>query len=173
MKYLTALLLCILLSSFTLSGGAPVSDSERWLYAVESDIIRLHNEKRAELGLTKLVPDERLHLASRTRSSEMFRYDYFAHSRPNGDAWFTVLDEAGVSGYYASENIAKGSQQGGAAAAQDILCAQFWQSEWENSPPHREAIIDPGVSSIGVGFYYVETGGFVAVYGTVLFAAIM
>jgi uncharacterized protein YkwD len=171
--YPAVILLCLLLGSFTLSGAIPPQEpAESYLFAVEDEIIRLTNEKRAASGLPALVPDERLTQASRMRSSEMFRYEYFSHLRPNGDAWHTVLDETGLSGRYASENIAKGSYRGVSGGALNIICARFWQNEWENSPPHLEAIIDPNVSSIGVGFYHVVKGDFVAVYGTVMFAAL-
>ena len=62
---------------------------------VESEIIELTNEERENNGLSSLQTSENLQAAARIRARELVKAGpkKFAHSRPNGDEWSTVLIE--------------------------------------------------------------------------------
>ena len=140
--------------------------------ALEDEILFLTNQRRVQLGLGLLAPNTTLRQAARIRSREMYYYNYFDHLRPDGTEWHTVLDLFAMPKIHASENIAKGSYIGEPGQSRNLLSAAFWQNEWENSPPHYESIIDPDVTQLGVGFYYVITDDTVEIYATALFAAL-
>lgn len=143
---------------------------EYYLSALEDQIISLTNKTRSAHGLSELKFNADLKMSARTRSREMFVGGYFEHKRPNGQEWYTVLSEMGLPPMHARENIAMGKYQGPVGQSGNLLSPEFWQEQWEKSESHYEAIIDPSLTDVGVGFYYVVTDDYVSAYITVMFA---
>ena len=142
-----------------------------YLRDVESEVIDLINAERARLGLNELTYDPNLRSSARIRSAEMYINDYFAHKRPNGNDWSTVLKvdvPIWRSGIKAAENIAALKTQVNYAY---IESGDYWYTEWENSSSHYAAMIDPRYTHVGVGIVYVYDGTLYHGYATTHFAS--
>jgi uncharacterized protein YkwD len=133
--------------------------------AVEATIIKLTNLERFGLGLKGLKPNPQLAIAARQHSREMGEKDYFAHESPVAE-WREPWQRAYRAGYWGmsvGENIVM--VRNGDFANDDAIAADFVR-RWMNSKPHRENILKPDWSLIGVGV--VKVGN--AIFGTQLFA---
>lgn len=103
------------------------------------EMFRLVNELRAEEGLAPLARLDGLDEAAQIRAAEGSAY--FSHDRPDGRSCFTVLSECGLDRYYAAgENLARCSQDPNEAFRL-----------WMNSDEHRENMLDPDYTHMGVG----------------------
>ena len=103
-------------------------------------LLNLVNNERNKNGIASLTYDETLELCAYVRSKEI--KTLFSHTRPSGESCFTVLDEFGYKYSTAGENIAYGQQ-----TAQEVFTA------WMNSQGHRENILSPSFTRIGMGRY--------------------
>ena len=116
------------------SGGDPAE-----LFSFEAEVIRLVNEERAEYGLPALT-------AAAAKRAEEISSDY-GHDRPDGSSCFTVLPEFGIRYETAGENIAAGQR----TPAQVVRA-------WMNSEGHRNNILNPDFTQIGVGYTHTNRG---------------
>ena len=113
---------------------------------IEDQVMELINEERERLGIAPLKPNPDLTLAAHVRAAELYVCDYFAHLRPNGDPWNTVLDsQVPVEYSNAAENLAWSNQPVGGEVE-----AQRWFDLWKNSPSHYAAMTDPLYSHFGL-----------------------
>jgi uncharacterized protein YkwD len=117
----------------------------------------LLNEQRAKQGIAALRYDARLEAASQAHSDDMVRRDFFEHDTPDGVEPYQRMLAAGyaATNAFTGENIARG--EGPESSPAEILDA------WMDSPPHREAILHPQYSEVGVGVAY---GAKAAMYTT-------
>jgi uncharacterized protein YkwD len=105
----------------------------------------LLNEERAAEGLAPLRYEARLELASQRHSEDMVRRRFFAHDTPDGvDPQARIL----ATGYaannaYTGENLAWGERA--ESSPVEIVDA------WMRSPGHRENILRPDFTEVGVG----------------------
>lgn len=120
-----------------------VDDPENPLFAKQ--VMELVNKERAKEGLPALTTDERITKAAMVRAAEL--EELFSHTRPDGTACFTALNEAGVSYWTAGENIAMGQW-----SPESVM------NSWMNSPGHRANILDRSFRKIGVGYYRDKYG---------------
>lgn len=104
-------------------------------YALE--VINLVNQERVAAGLDELVIDEGLCEVAAVRAAEI--QSLFSHTRPDGSSCFTALEDIGVQHTLTGENIAIGQ-----ASPQAVVQA------WMESPGHRENILNPSFTRIGV-----------------------
>ena len=109
------------------------------------EVIRLVNEERKKAGLNPLETNNELTAAAEVRAEEI--NEVFGHTRPNGKACKTALEEAGYEGVYAGENIA-----GGQKTPKKVVEA------WLNSEGHRNNIFNPDAKYTGVGFLHKVEG---------------
>lgn len=109
-------------------------------------IVDLVNEERTKAGLTPLTLDIQLGTAAQIRAEEQFTL--FSHSRPNGSAYRTVLDENGISYMGCGENVAYG-----------FRTPQAVMEGWMNSEGHKANILHEKFTHIGIG-YYVGSNGY-------------
>ena len=109
--------------------------------AFAAEVLRLTNVERARHNLPPLSgANSGLNSAAQRRAVEIATS--FSHTRPNGSAWSTVLNEFPVGNRIASgENIARGQT----TPAQVV-------AGWMASPGHRENILRP-FTHLGVGVY--------------------
>lgn len=103
-------------------------------------VLELVNKERTSRGLKALTLENSLCCAAQKRASEIT--SKMSHTRPNGKECFTVLNEMNISYNYAGENIG-----GGFSNPESVV------SGWMNSKGHRENILDPYFTKLGVGYY--------------------
>jgi uncharacterized YkwD family protein len=137
------------------SKSSPSSTDSSNILAIEREVVRLVNIERAKKGLQPLKISEKLSKVARTKSQDMKDNHYFSHESPTYGSPFDMLKHFGVSYQTAGENIAAG--QPTAAAVVD---------GWMNSQGHRENILHPSYTHIGVGYV---SGGDYGTYWTQLF----
>lgn len=115
-------------------------------YAIRDAI----NAQRTAEGLEELTLSGRLSAVSSVRAYETSLV--FSHTRPDGRDCFTVLGDYGVGYGRAAENLLQCSD--GYSAADMVAL-------WMSSSGHRANILDPEVSTVGIGVY--RSGGMIYV----------
>jgi len=116
--------------------------------AFAQEIFELTNAARITEGLSPLSINVKL-VAVATKRAEEISVS-FAHERPSGASWETVLEEYEAAPYRtASENIVRSSAP---ATAKRFIEGLM------NSPSHRENILHPAFTRLGVGVYRDEKG---------------
>lgn len=116
---------------------------------VEQRVFDLTNEQRTQWGLRPLYHDGSLSAAARRHSEDMLRRGFFDHVNPDHE---TPADRValihrqliGSSG----ENI---WMRSGDAASQVSSLAKEALASWMASPAHRENILTPHYTHLGVG----------------------
>lgn len=112
--------------------------------AVVNQMISEVNQVRTQAGLLPLSEAEELSLVATERSSDMVTRNYFGHTTPDGRTVFTMLHERGIIYNIAGENLAwnnAAERSTSSVAIQGFL----------NSPTHRDILLSPEFSQIGVG----------------------
>lgn len=110
----------------------------------QREVLRLVNEKRAELGIKMLSGSEGLNRAADIRAEEIFRN--FDHVRPDGSGWYTIYAEVGVAPGYMGENIAAGR-----STPAEVF------DQWMNSPDHYANMISENYTYMGVGYFETDS----------------
>ena len=116
----------------------------------EEQVLALVNQERTKEGLQPLVLEPSLRDAARTHSRNMAQQDFFDHTGADGSRFTDRIRETGFSITGASaENIAAGS------ATPEAVVRQ-----WMNSSGHRANILNPALTQLGVGHYFLanDTG---------------
>lgn len=108
-------------------------------------IVSLVNQERAKAGLSAVTLETNLANAANKRAHEI--ESSFAHTRPNGSSFSTVLAENGVKYSGAGENIAYGQK-----SPTEVM------NGWMNSEGHRANILNANFTTIGVGYYQNASG---------------
>jgi len=119
------------------------------LQEVERLIFQLSNEVRRQQGLPPLEGDPALDLTAWTHSDDMLRRDFFSHTNPDGlSARDRLARGTGATGLQSGENIWAGSGQN---YADSWGLARMVVDQWLWSPEHRENLLCPAYSHLGVG----------------------
>lgn len=113
----------------------------------EQQVVDLVNEERAKVGLSPLQLDTALSNVARYKSADMRDKQYFSHQSPTYGSPFEMMDQFGIEYQYAGENIAAGQ-----------VSPEAVMEAWMNSQGHRENILNPNYTHIGVG--YVSGGSY-------------
>jgi uncharacterized YkwD family protein/spore coat assembly protein SafA len=121
----------------------------------ENQVIDLVNTERAKVGLPSLKANWEVSRVARYKSADMRDQGYFQHDSPVYGSPFTMLRSFGVSFESAGENIAAGQR-----TPQEVV------QSWMNSPGHRQNILHPQFTQIGVG---LAKGGKYGFYWTQMF----
>ena len=124
---------------------------------IETEVLNIINQRRAENGAGPLELDESLTQVAYAHSLDMVERNFFNHSNPDGLSPFDRMKNYGIEYSSAAENIAAGQQ-----TPEDVMEA------WMNSPGHRKNILNPAYNKIGIG---VAKGGFYGIYWTTCFIA--
>lgn len=105
----------------------------------EQHMVELVNEERAKQGLSTLRVEEKMTIVVRKHSRDMFERRYFSHYSPEGRDVGYRAREGGIEYTLIGENL---------AYAPDVMSAHrgFMESE-----AHRQNILDPTFSRIGIG----------------------
>ncbi|NLI58910.1 MAG: SafA/ExsA family spore coat assembly protein [Clostridium sp.] len=108
--------------------------------ALENEVIKLVNSERAKNGLPALKANWQVSRVARYKSQDMIDKNYFSHTSPTYGSPFRMLETFGVSFSAAGENIAMGQR-----TPSEVMNA------WMGSPGHRNNILSPSFTEIGVG----------------------
>lgn len=122
-------------------------DTTTYAGTVDS-IVRMVNNRRAEAGLAALTHLEIVDVPATIRAQEVSKF--WSHTRPDGRSFDTVLTECGMSYRGKGENL----------FAANVLDASEAMTNWMNSPDHRENILRPAFTGIGVGIVRGSDGDY-------------
>jgi hypothetical protein len=129
--------------------------------AAEQQLFGLTNQARTSAGLPALRWDSTLAGIARWRSQDMATRNYFSHNiPPTGEMVFDVMDQQGYCYRLAGENIGWNNYP-------DDQATDVVQTDFLNSPEHRQNIMGPAWKVAGVGAYKLADG---RKFYTVLFA---
>jgi uncharacterized protein YkwD len=120
--------------------GEPSTDTHKALFTALNNF-RINN------GLEPLIYSERLEIAADAHVRDLYERGFFAHINPDGANPGKRALQAGFCHEYVGENIAAGQKS-----------VQAAQNAWENSPSHRENMLQPAYRYAGVGFYQDPSG---------------
>lgn len=114
--------------------------------AMETNLLALINQERANAGLAPYVLEAGLTKIARTRSQQLIDQNYFAHRDPYGYSMYVeLLAYFGYSSYaWAGENLAMNNWPVDTADDEAIRGLM-------NSPTHRANILASDFTRIGVG----------------------
>jgi len=127
---------------------------------LEAGVVAGINAQRAAAGLPLLQLDPELVTVARERSSDMAQEGYFAHVSPTGETFSSLMQAQGVPCSWCGENIAYNNYP-------DDQTVAVVLSAWMASSGHRDNILRPTFSRVGVG---VALGGSGVKYYTAVFA---
>ncbi|WP_202081099.1 SafA/ExsA family spore coat assembly protein [Caldalkalibacillus salinus] len=116
----------------------PVIDE---LKRLEHRVIQLCNQEREKRGLQPLRADWQVSRVARHKSQDMRDRNYFSHTSPTYGSPFNMLRNYNISYRSAGENIAMGQR-----TANEVV------QGWMKSQGHRENILNPQFTHIGVGY---------------------
>ncbi|GGA23843.1 CAP domain-containing protein [Paenibacillus physcomitrellae] len=107
-----------------------------------AQVVKLVNQERQKAGLKPLVIHTNLTKLAKDKVVDMYNHKYFSHTSPKFGSPFDMMDSYKISYNYAGENLARGQQ----TPAQVV-------KDWMNSPGHRQNMLNPHYTLIGVGYY--------------------
>lgn len=113
----------------------------------ENEVIRLLNVQRSKGGLQPLTQNWQLSRVARYKSQDMIDKGYFSHTSPTYGSPFRMMESFGIRYSAAGENIAMGQR-----SPAEVMNA------WMNSPGHRNNIMSPSFTQIGVGLAKDKNG---------------
>ena len=99
----------------------------------------LINSERTANGLIPLRIDKSLDQAAKNKSLDMVNRNYFEHYAFDLAPWDFIIS-AGYNYLYAGENL-----------AMDFNTAEGTVNAWMKSPAHRDNILNPDYSDMGIG----------------------
>lgn len=107
---------------------------------VPSVVVDLTNRHRSEASVDELATNPLLEQAAQLKAEDMAARGYFSHYSPEGVSPWTWLDRVGYNYEIAGENLAVNYFSSASVAR-----------AWMKSPTHRENILRPEFSEIGIG----------------------
>ncbi|MGL4343982.1 MAG: CAP domain-containing protein [Cellulosilyticaceae bacterium] len=107
----------------------------------EKQVLDLVNKERTSRGLNPLQMHAKAQQVARVKSQDMQKNNYFSHTSPTYGSPFDMLKSFGVNYSMAGENIAQGYSTPSAVV-----------EGWMNSQGHRENILNPNFTHLGVGY---------------------
>lgn len=113
-----------------------------------SDIISISNQKRTSQGIPELKHSQLLSEAARKKGEHMIANDYWAHVAPDGTQPWYFFSLVGYNYRYAGENLAR-----------DFANANSAVEAWMASPSHRENLLSPKYTEIGVAVVEGDLNG--------------
>lgn len=102
------------------------------------ELIQDVNKERIKKGLHPLIYSLKLEKAAYDKAKNMFQYNYWAHSSPDGSTPWDFIRAQGYEYEYAGENLAK-----------DFIFSDNVVDAWMASPTHRENILRNRYTEVG------------------------
>ena len=125
------------------------SETTKELSQMEEKMINLVNEEREKEGLSKLELDKNLRKIARLKSKDISEKDYFSHTSPTYGTPFEMMEEFDISFKMAAENLA--GHRSVNLAHEGLM----------DSKGHRENILRPELTYIGVGIVEDQKYGYI------------
>ncbi|ABR47394.1 SCP-like extracellular protein [Alkaliphilus metalliredigens QYMF] len=110
----------------------------------EQRMFDLVNQERIKHNLSPLELDLELTRVARLKSQDMIDDNYFNHYSPSYGSPFEMLEKFGVQYIYAGENLAGNHS------------VETAHTSLMDSPTHRENILNPNFTNVGIG---IREGG--------------
>jgi len=111
----------------------------------ETQVFNLINDERTSRGLSTLTRDSRLDTAAHLHSADMACSNYFSHDSQDGTTPWERIERQGYNFLGAAENIAAG-----------YVTPEAVVAGWMNSQGHRDNILNPDLTQIGIGYAYTS-----------------
>lgn len=157
----------------------PPSDgvvTNKMLKDIETGFLKLVNNERARVGLSKLTINSYLDSYAQTRSKEITTY--FEHTRPDGSEFHSGMDQSKYNYSTLGENICMTSHVGtgtitdftGSDAQIEAVYANMYKL-FRNSPGHYANMIDGDFEHCGIGITYKIEKGIPMFYCAHIFGA--
>ena len=105
----------------------------------EDQILSLVNQDRTKNGLPELKINSTLNKAALAKAQDMLAHGYFDHISPTGTKPWYFFKALGYNYVYAGENLAMNYNN-----------ADELENSWMNSPKHRDNILSPNYSDLGL-----------------------
>jgi uncharacterized protein YkwD len=121
---------------------------------IESRIMELVNDARAQVGAAPLVISDRLTLAARAHSDDMAVHRYLAHDSAAGDTPADRVVSAGLDYEELAENLLNDPGRDRAALPQRALAS------WLASPTPRNNLLAPQFLTAAVGLAHAADGSY-------------
>lgn len=115
---------------------------------IEQLIFTKVNEERARVGMSTLSYSSLMEKYARIKSKDMGDKNYFDHKNLEGELITAQMARDGITYRSWGENLA---YIGGVSDINEL--ANQFMTNWMNSQGHRENILSPNFTSIGVGVY--------------------
>ena len=116
--------------------------------AFTTEVVSLVNDFRKKEGLSMLKQDDTLAEAAMFKANDMAKNNYFDHHSPKHGSLTNIMKKFNISYSSVGENIAQGQR-----TPKEVVDA------WMKSPGHRQNIMNPNFTHIGVGYvnaYWVQ-----------------
>lgn len=139
-RFLSGVLLVVIL--FNIFAGKFLPHELFSAYASDIDaneLVALANSERIARGLPPLTIDTRLVSAAEAKSNNMLLLDYWSHYAPDGTSPWDFIEAAHYDYTFAGENLAR-----------DFTSTVPIHNAWMNSPSHRDNILNPNFTNIGI-----------------------
>ena len=111
----------------------------------ENEVVNLINQERANAGVAPLTVHSSLTSAARSHSQDMICNGFFDHNSPTTGSAFDRILAHGYSYSWAGENIIAG-----------YLTPAYSVAWWMNSQAHKDNILNPNFTNIGIGYAYSD-----------------
>ena len=115
--------------------------------AVAQQVVELVNQQRAAAGLAPVTMHPALNSAAQGHSNDQASRNTMTHTGANRSDAGDRIAATGYPWRAWGENVASGQPDAGAVV-----------QAWMNSEGHRDNILDPRFTDIGVGLAYTATG---------------
>ena len=133
-------------SNTTTGGGGNCNYSQNAGYA--NQVASLINTERANAGLSVLTVNAQLAAAAQGHAADMACNNMVSHTGSDGSSVYSRIAASGYSSSYVEEIIYSG---GGPQAA---------VSWWMSDQIHRDAILNPNATDMGVGYANFSNGAY-------------
>ncbi len=119
---------------------------------LERRIFLLTNEARTKNGLPALEKDETLTTLARQKCDDMAKRHYFSHTDPEGKTMIDHYDQEKPAKIGLMGRIGENIHMGQRNDYSDVkTAARVIVDSWMLSPGHRQNILNPAYTNLGVG----------------------
>lgn len=135
----SALVVCLFVAAGAVDRIVKELGSPYVAAVISAVLVDLANEDRTELSLPELKTNPLLTQAAQAKANDMAAKGYFSHSTPEGyDSWHWFR-QAGYDYRFAGENLAV-----------NFSDSSEVEAAWMASPTHRDNIVSPRYTEIGI-----------------------
>jgi uncharacterized protein YkwD len=120
------------------NSGATVAPAS---IAIDQDLLRLVNTERQRVNAPPLIMNDKLTAAAQRHAQDMATGRRMSHDGSDGSTMRSRIDATRYSWSNIGENVAMGQP-----TAAEVMSA------WMNSPGHRQNILNPAFTELGIGY---------------------